>query len=54
MMTKEGSPKIVNVMTSGAKVVVVGCGHISHVVKMHYFLKNLQTFALLPGIDQTY
>ena len=48
MMTKEGSTKIVNFMTPGAGVLVLGCGHISQRVKMNYFFKNL-----LPGIDQT-
>ena len=38
-------------MTPGAGVFVLGCGHISHIVKMHYFFKNL--FSLLPLIDQT-
>ena len=41
MMTKEGSPKIVNFMTPGAGVLVLGRGHISLIVKMHYFFKNL-------------
>ena len=41
MITKEGSTKIVNFMTPGAGVLVQGHGHISHVVKMHYFFKNL-------------
>ena len=41
MMTKEGSTKIVNFMTPRAGVLVLRCGHISHIVKMHYFLKNL-------------
>ena len=41
MMTKEGSTKIVNFMTPGAGVLVLGCGHISHIVKMHYFFENL-------------
>ena len=38
MMTKEGSTKIVNFMSPGAGVLVLGCGHISHRVKMHYFV----------------
>ena len=46
MMTKEGSTQIVNFMTSGAVVLVLGRGHISHIVKMHYS-------SLLLGIDQT-
>ena len=39
--TKEGSTKIVNFMTPGAGVLVLGRGHISHIVKMHHFFKNL-------------
>ena len=41
MMTKEGSTKIVNDMTPGTGVLVLGHGHISYIVKMHYFFKNL-------------
>ena len=41
MMTKEGSTKIVNFMTPGAGVLVLGRGHISHIVEMHYSYKNL-------------
>ena len=41
MMSKEGSTKIVNFMTPGARVLVLGCGHISHIVKMNYSFKNL-------------
>ena len=41
MMTKEGATKIVNFMTPMAGVLVLECGHISHMVKMHYFSKNL-------------
>ena len=35
MMNKKGSTKIVNFMTPRAGVLVLGCGHISHLVKMH-------------------
>ena len=45
MMTKEGSTKIVNFMTHGAGVLVLGRGHISHVVKMHYFFQNLHLYS---------
>ena len=45
MMTKEGSTKIVNFMTPGAGVVVLGRGHISHIVKMHYSFKNLLLYS---------
>ena len=38
MMIKEGS---INYMTPWTGIVVLGCGHISHIVKMHYILKNL-------------
>ena len=41
MMTKEGCIKIVNFMTPGAGVLALGCGHISHIVKMHYSFKNI-------------
>ena len=51
MIAKEGSTKIVNSITPEARVLVLGCGHISHIVKMHYFFKNLSS--LLPVIDQT-
>ena len=45
MMTKEGSTKIVTFMTSGDGVLVLGCGHISHIVKMHYFINNRLIFS---------
>ena len=45
MMTKEGSTKIVNFMTPGTGVLVLGRGHISHIVKMHYFFKILLLFS---------
>ena len=41
MMTKVGSTKIVNFMTLGAVVHVLGRGHISHIVKLHNFFNNL-------------
>ena len=45
MMTKEGSTKIVNFMTPGAGVLALGHGHISHIVKIHYFFKNLLLYS---------
>ena len=45
MMTKEGSTKIVNFMNSGAGVLVLGCDHISHILKMYYFFKNLLLYS---------
>ena len=45
-MTKEGSTKIVNFMTPGAEVIVLGHGHMSHIVKMHYsFFKNFLLYS---------
>ena len=41
MMIKKGFSKVVNFMTPGAGVLVLGRGHISLIVKMHYFFKNL-------------
>ena len=38
MMIKEASTKIVNFMTPRAGVLLLGRGHISHIVKMHYLL----------------
>ena len=45
MMTKEGSTKIVFFMTPRAGVLVLGHGHISQIVKMHYFFKNLLLYS---------
>ena len=36
-MTKEGSTQIVNLISPGAGVLVLGCGHLSHILKRHYF-----------------
>ena len=47
-MTKEGSTQIVNFLTPGARVLVLGHGHI---VKMNYFVKIF--FSTLQCIDQT-
>ena len=41
MITKEGSTQIVNIMTPEAGVLEQGCGHTSHIVKMHYSFNNL-------------
>ena len=43
-MTKEaqeGSTKILNFMTPGVGLLVLRCGHISSIVKKHYFFNNL-------------
>ena len=44
-MTKEGSNKIVSFMTFGVRVLVLRCGHISYIVKIHYFFKNLLLYS---------
>ena len=38
MMTKEGSTQIVNFMTPGSGVLMLGRGHISQIVNMPYHL----------------
>ena len=45
MMTKEGSTKIVTFITPGTEVLVLGCGHLSCIVKMHYFFKILLLYS---------
>ena len=44
MMSEEVSTKIENFMTPRAGILVQGCGHISCIVKMNYFFKNLHLF----------
>ena len=39
MMTKEWSIKAVNFMNQGTGVFMLECGHIGHILKMHYFFK---------------
>ena len=48
MMSKEGSTKIVNFMTPRAGVLVLGHGHTSHLVNMHYM------YLLLPQYTAHY
>ena len=45
MMTKERSTKLVNFMNPGTGDLVLGCGHISHIVKIHYFFKDLLLYS---------
>ena len=49
MMSQEGSTKIVNFINPRAEILVLGCGHESVLLKIHYFLN---CFSLLPGTDQ--
>ena len=44
-MTKEGSTEIVNGITPGAGVLVLGQGHISHIVKLHHFFTNFLLYS---------
>ena len=43
MMNKELSTKIVN--CTRAKVAVRGCGHVVHVVNMHYLFENVLLYS---------
>ena len=43
-MTKKGSTKIVNFMNPEAVLLAVRCAHISRIVKMIHFLKNLPIY----------
>ena len=36
LIIKEGSTQVLNFMTPGAGILVMGCGHLGHIVKMHY------------------
>ena len=47
MMTKEWSTKMVNFMTPGVGVLVLRCGPISYIVKIHvhYFFKNFLLYS---------
>ena len=51
---QDGSTKIVNFMTPGAGVLVQGRGHISHIVKMYYFFKNLLLYSEPHTIQTKY
>ena len=45
IMTKERSTKIVNFMTLWTGDLVLRCGHLSHIVKMYYFFKDLLLYS---------
>ena len=54
IMTTEGFTKIVSTgitLEFGAGVLVLECGYIVHIVKMHYFF--FSKFTLLLGVDKT-
>ena len=41
IMNEKGSTKIINFKTRGVGVLVLRCGHMSYIVKIIYFFKNL-------------
>ena len=45
MMNEKGSTKILNFITPGVGVLVLRCGHVSYIVKIHYFFKNLLLYS---------
>ena len=47
MMTEEASTKIVNFMTLGSGILVVGCGHMSYFENALFLFKSV---SLLPGL----
>ena len=49
-MVKEESTKSVNFMSPRASILVRGRRHISHIVEMHYFLKNHPLYFFLAYI----
>ena len=49
IMTKVGSTKNIYFMTPGAEVLVLGHGHLIHLVKMHYFFNNLLLYFSIQG-----
>ena len=54
MMTKDESTKISTFMTPGAGVLMLGCGHKSCIVKMHYFFENLLLYFQTKGRQTKY
>ena len=50
MKTKEGSTKIVTFMTSGAGVLVLGCGHISNYYSEYFLLLYQNIYSTLIAI----
>ena len=54
MMTKEGSTQIVHFMTPGAGILMLGRGHISHMVNMYYLLLYQDTAHLIAIVLRDY
>ena len=52
MMTKEGSTKIVNFITPGAGVIVLGRGHKSYIVKNIIFSKYIVIMTKDEGLSK--
>ena len=53
MMTKEGSTKIVNFITSGTEFLVLGHGHKNHITSENALFHLKKYFSLFQGIGQT-
>ena len=45
MMPKLGSTKMYNIMTPRAGVLKQGRSHTSHILKMHFFVKNIPLYS---------
>ena len=57
-MTKVGSTKIVNLITPGAEVLVLGHGHLSHLVKKHCFyieayIRQTESIVIMTKVKST-
>ena len=52
-MTKERSSKIVYFMILGARVLVLGHGHTSHLMKIHYFFLKCSFILRITSMNQT-
>ena len=50
MMTKEGSTQIVNFMTPWAGVLMLGCGHLSHIVNNYVLSSTPSIYSTLIAI----
>ena len=45
MVSQEGYTKIVNFLTPRAGIIVLGRGHVSDIVKIHFFYTNLLLYS---------
>ena len=54
MMTKQGSTNIINSMTQGAGVLVLGRGHINHLVKIFHYKSSLPYGIIQTNQENSY